>query len=262
MNKGKFLSIFLFLVTLAAVLVVVLWQFILPEDIKDSMGIIRWRRNSDVPLPTPQTPPWMGEMIVANANRSNQRTSENILLNALGQLQISGPENIMAYISMQSTCATIRPYLKIFERNHKDLPDSQLFVRLFKAVEKFHLSFCGNNERYRRIFSMHEVELTALHEQFVDCEGEPDWYERTNSTTRCAEADNVVKCYGETLKSEIDESTARAYVCLLETVLNVAMVGPCNFTTVSIDLSFNSTGSSSVFTTEILFFTLLVVFML
>lgn len=259
MKQAKFISIFILLLILIALLVVALWCVLLPEDVKDTIGIIRWRRNMDLP---PQTPAWMEQMIETNSNKSHQRTTENVLLNALGQLEISGPENIMTYITRESSCKTLKAHIKTFERIHKDLPDSQLFVRLFKAIEKFHFMFCGRDERYRKVFSQHDVELLALHEQFVDCEGSPDQYENPNSTIRCAEADNIVKCNVETLKSEIGERAARVYECIFEAVLDEAMIQPCNFTTVKGELSFKSAGNSNHFKATILFFTFVIIFML
>lgn len=261
MKKEKFISLLIFSIVFLGLVVTVLWRFILPLDIKESISIIRWRREMDPPPTTPT--PIIDIMIESSSNKTTQRTSENILLNALGHLQISCPEDIMAFIQMQSSCSDIKPYLKVFERNHKDLSDDQLFVRLFKAVEKFYAIFCGKNERFRRIFIEHEAELKGLHEQFADCQGAPDWYENKNSSLRCTEAANIVKCYGESLRNEINESTARAFVCLLEQVLNVTMTGPCSFTTVAIDLSFHSSSASnsSEFIAIILFFTLVVIFM-
>jgi hypothetical protein len=259
MKQGKFISILLFSLVLIALTIVLLWRFILPLNIKESIGFIRWRRTMELPLP----PPPIMEMIETSNNRSNQRTSENILLSALGQLQISGPEDIMEFTAMESSCALIRPHLKVYEKHHEDLPDAKLYVRLFKAVEQFYAAFCGRNQRLRQLFTEHEDEMKALHEQFVDCDGAPDWYENKNDTTRCAEANSIVKCYGETLRNEIDESIARAFVGLLESVLNVSMAKPCSFTTSAIDLSFRSSDASksSGFTAKILFFTLVVAFM-
>jgi hypothetical protein len=211
-------------------------------------------------LLTPPEP--IVNMIQANSNRSNQRTSENILLNALGQMGISGPEDIMMFTAMQSGCSVIQPFLRTFERNHQSLSDTELYVRLFRAIERFYGAFCGKSERFRRIFSQHEAEMKDLHEQFIDCEGPPD--ENKNSTLRCIEAANIVKCYSETLRTEIDEITAKAFVCLLEAVMNASMPGPCKFTTSSVDLSFYSSSAhkSSEFTARFLFFMFIVVFIL
>lgn len=264
MKKAKFITIFILLLILITLLVVALWCVLLPGDVKDTIGSLRWRRDMEIPPSLPQAPAWMEQMIEANYNKSHHRTSENVLLNALGQLQISGPENIMTYITQDSPCKTLKPHIKTFERIHKDLPDSQLFVRLFKAIEKFYFAYCGRDERYRKLFSPHDAELIALHEQFVDCEGSPDWYENPNSTTRCAEANEVVKCNVETLQTEIGERAAKAYQCIFEVVLDAVMIHPCNFTTVTMsELSFKSaaeipSGSKAL----ILFFTFVVIFML
>lgn len=152
------------------------------------------------------------------------------MLNALGQLKISAPENIMTYITLESPCKKLKPYINVFERYRKDVPDKKLYVRLFNAIQNFHSVYCGRDERYRKMFSQQQEELLKLHENFEDCEGEPDWYENGNATVRCVNARNIMNCYSETLRIEIGSRVARAWNCIFERVINEAMVQSCNFT--------------------------------
>lgn len=254
MTKKQVVSFFLLFVVMLLLLIVGVWCYVLPKDVKQTIENIRWRRNFN----SPQAPDWMERMIRENSNKSLSRESENVLLNALGQLQISGPENIMTYITKDTPCKKLKPSLKIFEKYEKDLPQTQLYVRLFRAVRKFYLLYCGKDERYRKVLLRYESELIGIREQFIDCEGSPDWYDNLNSTKRCAEANDVLKCDYETLRSEIGVRASKAFSCIFKSVLEETMIQTCNLTTVS----FESAGSSNEFSATILFFTFAVIFML
>lgn len=254
MKREKFVPLFLFVVILLSVLVVTVWCYVLPEDVKCYIQKSRWRRN----LNSPQAPDWMERMIRENSNKSLHRTSENVLLNALGQLQISGPENVMTYITKDSPCKELKPSLKIFQKYQRDLPETQLYARLFRAVRKFYFLYCGKDEQYRKLLSRFQDDLKAVHEQFKDCEGSPDWFDILNSTKRCDEANEVLNCNYETLKSEIGTRAAKAYNCIFKVVLEETMIQTCNLTSVTVE----STGSSNEFKATILFFTSSVIFLL
>lgn len=248
-KSSKCLYIFILLPVFIALLFLFLWSFIVPQDLKDTVGILRWRRN--VTSPSISSPEWMDQMIQTNTNKSNHRVGENVLLNALGQLEISGPENVMTYVTLESSCKKLKPHLIVFERYRKDLPDKMLYVRLFKAVKKFYSIYCGRDERFQKLFAKWQDQLQGLHEQFVDCEGDPDWYEESNVTNLCENAINIVNCYSDSLEMETSKSVAKAWKCLFQLVLNEAMIHPCQFMSMKQEFSlediFSSSGSSEQF---------------
>lgn len=227
MKSAKFISIFILLLVAITLAAAALWWILLPQDVEDIVGVLRQRRNMEL---RQQPPAWMKEMLERHSNNSVGRTGENVLLNALGQMEVSGPENIMNYITHNSACKELRRHIIVFERYRAHLPDDELYVRLFKAIESFHAIYCGKDERYRKLFSRWQDELLGLHEQFVDCEGQPDWYENPNATTRCADAKVIMMCNVNSLRLEIGESVAKAWKFIFKSVLDKAMVQPCNFT--------------------------------
>ena len=231
MKNAKFASIFILLLILITLLIVALWCILLPEDVKDAVGSFRWRRKMELPRSEESTPEWIEELIETNSNKTLARKEENVMVNALGQLQVSGPENIMAYITLESPCKKLKSSLNVFARYHKNVDDKNLYIRLFKAIKKFHSIYCGPDERYRKLFSEYQDELLGLHEQFVDCDGDPDWFENPNNTKLCADAESVVNCYVQSLKLEIGEVVSKAWKCIFTQVLNEVLLSPCNFLT-------------------------------
>lgn len=242
MKGAKFVSILILLVILILLLIVALWCVLLPEDVKDALGSERWRRKSE--LKPPQSPEWMRQKVERTHNRSRAFFAERVLFNALGNLEISGPEDVMTYITLDS-CKNLKRFVDTFERYWDSLFEENLSVRLSKAIRNFHSIYCGRDERYRKLFSQWQDELLGLHEQFVDCEGAPDWFENTNATNRCSEANNVMNCVGATLEMEIGSQAAKAWKCLFRAVVNEAMIHPCSFTHSRSDFPFDD-GSIAV----------------
>lgn len=221
MKDAKFISIFVLLLILITLLIFTLWCVVLPEDAKDTVETLRRRR---------ELPHWVEQKIEKSTNESLRRSSENALLTALGRLMISSPEDIMTFITLDSPCKHLKPYIEIFERHHKDLPDNQLFVRLFKAIKTFNFIYCGRDERYRKLFAKWQDELLNLHENFEDCEGARDWYENINATVRCEDARSIEKCYVVALQTQLGVDVASAWKCIFKPVVNQAMIQPCNGT--------------------------------
>lgn len=228
---------------LIALLIAALWCILVPENVENSVGIWRLRRTSK--LSPHRTSEWMEQIIQVNSNKSNQRNGENVLVNALGHLGISAPEHVMTYVTLESPCKKMKPHLNVFERYQDDVPDKKLYVHLFKAVRKFYSIYCGRDERYQKLFSKWQDQLLRLHEQFIDCDGAPDWYENSNVTNLCESARNVVNCYSESLTMETSKSVAKAWKCLFQSVLNEAMLKPCQFSSSRREFSFEDVFSSA-----------------
>jgi len=250
--KGK-VGFVILLILITSLIVALCFVLLWPEQLERTIGTsLRWKRTSQLPeqqQQQQQAPKWINEMIETNSNKTLIRTEENVLLNALGQLEISSPEDVMTYITLDAGCKKLKRYRDVFEKNHKDVPDSVLYVRLFRSITTFHTLYCGRDERYRRIFAELQDELLGLHEEFLDCNGQPDWYETTNSTVVCATAEGISNCYAHKLRAQIDDVAAvTVWTCVFQSVLNAAMLTPCNFSRVlnSADAVNFSTKSSQV----------------
>lgn len=245
LKNFKFCSIFVLLLILITLAALILWCLLLPEDVKDALGMLRRRRNMEVETEHP--PRWIEELVQTNVNKTVERKGENVLINALGQLGISSPENIMAMITLDSPCKNLKPHLNAFGRHHEDVPDTNLYARLFNAIKKFASIYCGPDERYRKLFTKWQEVLLGLHEQFVDCDGQPDWFENTNATSVCASAENIMNCYGESLRVEIGDVGAKAWKWIFTHAVNELTVKPCKFSAQNVVLSSDEVfGSSSV----------------
>ncbi|CRK87300.1 CLUMA_CG001102, isoform A [Clunio marinus] len=193
-----------------------------------------------------QTPVWINEIIETSGNKSRGRASENVLLNGLAQLEISSPENIMTYITHESPCKKLKPYVNAFKRYRHNLPSNSLYVRLFKAVEKFRSIYCTNEDKYRRIFLQHQDELISLHEQFADCDGKPDWYENMNASNLCEDAKNILNCYEDALCKEVGCGVAEAWSFIFQQIMNETLIRPCDFPSKQIKFPFDISNDSVV----------------
>lgn len=178
--------------------------------------------------------PLLNNEIIQDINNKTLIHSEvNILMVSLGQLEISSPEKIMAYINDDNGCKKMKHYLGIYKKNHKNVANNNLYVRLFKGIEKFYTLFCGNDDHhYRRIISSCEESLRSLHEQFIDCEGKLDWYEKVNSSIVCSDAKNILECYHTVTLTKCNADVARKLTHLFEYVLNALLIPSCNFTSI------------------------------
>lgn len=178
--------------------------------------------------------PLLDNRIIQDINNKTLIHSEvNILMVALGQLEISSPEKIMAYITVDNGCKKMKHYLGIYYKNHLNLANNILYVRLFKGIEKFHTLFCGKDDQhYHRVISSCEEPLRSLHEQFLDCEGKLDWYEKMNSSIVCSDARSILECYHTVTITKCNSDVARHLIHLLQYIMNAVLIPPCDFTTI------------------------------
>jgi hypothetical protein len=228
MKKSKVVAIVAFTIILITSLIASMWYVIARDDIGMTLeGFRRRRSNKET---TTNEPQWIGELMQKNENRSETREIENLLASALGKLEISSPEDLMKYTSIDNCgCKELRHSLNIFERNYKgDLKSNWLYVALFRAVATFHRSVCRKSEQCWKHFVPHQRILIGLHEQFADCEGQPDWFEK-NATFACAEAKNIIKCYHRALQMEADSKLINIFIRIFQNVINAALSERCQF---------------------------------
>lgn len=156
---------------------------------------------------------------------------ENVLEVALAKLLITSPEDIMTtFVTREGFgCKQLKHSLRTFGTNYVgDLKSDLVYVRLFRSIGKFFQLFCDQNEKYRKVFTPFQDELIKLHEEFMDCQGSLDWYER-NSTIACIEAGKIIECYHEALIFDIDNKFIYHYIDVFEKIINEALSKPCKF---------------------------------
>lgn len=169
----------------------------------------------------------------ASKNKSRLREMENSLEIALAKLLITSPEDIMITFMTRENfgCKDLKRALQTFSSRYDgDLKSELVYVRLFRSIAKFFQLLCNDNhnEKLRKIFNPWQDELLKLHEEFVDCQGTLDWYER-NSTFACAEANKIIECYHAAMSFDISRKVVRNYLEVFEKVMNEAMSESCKF---------------------------------
>lgn len=156
---------------------------------------------------------------------------ENVLEVALAKLLITSPEDIMTtFVTRENFgCKELKRSLRTFGTSYVgDLKSDLVYVRLFRSIGKFFQLFCDQNEKYRKIFTPLQDELVKLHEEFIDCQGSLDWYEK-NSTLACAEANRIIECYHEALIFDIGNKFVYHYIDVFKKIINEALSKPCKF---------------------------------
>lgn len=221
-------SIILFL--LIASTIASIWFIFYRKNLETVLENFRMRRSNE--NATSESPPWISNMMEAKENRSQLREEENVLATALAKLLITSPEDIMnKFITDEENfgCKKIDRALNVFKKNFNgDLNDNSAYVRLFRSLGKFHQLICGQNEKYRIIFTPSQDEMVKLHEQFLACSGEMDWYEK-NETISCVEAQKILDCYHEALVYDVGEKVSYFHDYIFKQVINAALNQPCKF---------------------------------
>lgn len=125
---------------------------------------------------------------------------ENQLMLNLANLQITSPERIILQIT-----GTRKPYdvcdkvLKMInntlrgQRECHPLEPDNLYVKLFRGLEMFVSAYC-RDDQFQRSFNHHLDCYNELHEEYIDCEGLPDWFENSNKSKLCLVFRDIVEC--------------------------------------------------------------------
>lgn len=156
---------------------------------------------------------------------------ENVLEVTLAKLLITSPEDLMtSYVTRENFgCKDLKRSLKVFSSNYNgNLKSNLVYVRLFRSIGKFCQHFCGREEKYRKIFTPWQEEFMKLHEEFQDCQGRLDWYEK-NSTFACDEANKIIECYHEALTFAINDKVIYHYIEVFKRIINEALSSSCKF---------------------------------
>ncbi|XP_055910646.1 uncharacterized protein LOC129945009 isoform X2 [Eupeodes corollae] len=125
---------------------------------------------------------------------------ENQIMLQLAKIYIISPERVLILLtsdSLQETCKDIsKAMVKINKTQSGCIPLSSenLYMKLLKTLKFFDASFCQSDSRLKKKINQIGDCLSELREEFLDCEGSPDWYENMNDTIRCHVLNDITNC--------------------------------------------------------------------
>lgn len=106
------------------------------------------------------------------------------------------------------------------------LPNNSLYIRLYEGTKKFNSLFCLNQEFKKKILT-YVTCFNDLREEFIDCEGEGDWYENSNSTSVCDTFKTIIECDYTRTAEECGDEAAFILTCLSKTVFETVLIPKC-----------------------------------
>uniref|UniRef100_A0A1I8M925 DDE_3 domain-containing protein n=1 Tax=Musca domestica TaxID=7370 RepID=A0A1I8M925_MUSDO len=139
---------------------------------------------------------------IKDNNRIPGHCDENKILQQFARLYITSPERIVHLLTERplfNTCNQVSDVLtkinKILTR-HQAFSVDNLYVKLYNGLKHFDDNIC------QRSFSAEDKDLTnyqdciqELHEDLIECEGPPDWFEKTNEAVVCQYLNDIVNCH-------------------------------------------------------------------
>ncbi|XP_065361767.1 uncharacterized protein LOC135955341 [Calliphora vicina] len=130
-----------------------------------------------------------------------ENCDENQLILQLARLYVTSPERIILLLSTKSitkTCQDVSDVLQQINQTVSDcipLPQDNLYMKLFNGLDYFNSYVClyNPNTRSNHLTNYHEC-LTELREDLYDCEGPPDWFEKSNEAVVCQYYNEIINC--------------------------------------------------------------------
>ncbi|XP_055389968.1 uncharacterized protein LOC129618953 [Condylostylus longicornis] len=135
--------------------------------------------------------------VETNSNKL-KNCNENLLLVHLAKFYITSPERIIFLTTVESidiTCEKLSQFIRIIERESQNcirLNNDNLYSKLYVSVIIYYENFCEINSKELQTYNYC---LQELRTSYMDCEGPPDWYERSNQTEVCEIFLKLMNCY-------------------------------------------------------------------
>jgi hypothetical protein len=149
----------------------------------------------------------------------------------LASLRVSSPETILAMIDSEENCLKLKQTINVVEKDYggcKNLGKNSLYIKLFDGAKKFHSLFCMDEEFKQQMMKFQEC-YQDLREDYIDCQGEGDWFEFTNSSNGCDTYRSIIECnYLKTAEICSDEA-AYLLTCLSRPIFDAVLIPKCNF---------------------------------
>ncbi|KAL9903531.1 uncharacterized protein LOC119637953 [Glossina fuscipes] len=130
-----------------------------------------------------------------------EHCDENQLLLQLARLYVTSPEGIVLLLStksLRSTCKEVSGVLTHINDtlgNSEPPPPDNLYMKLYLALDYFNHFICYYNgkPKTKHITDYHDC-FRELREDIVECEGPPDWFEKSNEAVVCQYLNDIINC--------------------------------------------------------------------
>lgn len=125
---------------------------------------------------------------------------ENQIMLHLAKMYIVSPERVLMLLttdSLEDTCKRISEEMekiKMTQEGCIPLSSENLYMKLLKTFKYFDAEICPPDSRLRKKLDKTGDCLRELKEEFLSCEGSPDWYENMNDTVRCQSLNEIANC--------------------------------------------------------------------
>lgn len=136
-----------------------------------------------------------------NSKELKDNCDENQLLLQLARLYVTSPERIISLLSsksLKSTCQEISDVLQHINATLSDsipLPKENLYMKLNSGLDYFNSFICLYNPSSRGSHLTRHLEcIQELHDDLIECEGPPDWFEKSNAAVVCQYYNDIINC--------------------------------------------------------------------
>ncbi|XP_059224481.1 uncharacterized protein LOC106087352 [Stomoxys calcitrans] len=127
---------------------------------------------------------------------------ENKLLLQFARLNIISPERIILLLAIRplhETCQDISDVLnnmnETFPQN-QSMPQGNLYMKLYKGLNYFNKEICRADKRIQENHLLNYQDCwPELPNYLIECEGPPDWFEKSNKDVVCQYFHDIVNCY-------------------------------------------------------------------
>ncbi|XP_055842167.1 uncharacterized protein LOC129909182 [Episyrphus balteatus] len=136
----------------------------------------------------------------SEAKIPKEMCDENQIMLQLAKMYIVSPERVLMLLttdSLQETCKNLSEAMEKINKTQTGcipLNSENLYMKLLKTVKFFDASICQGDSRLKKKIDKIGDCLPELREEFLDCEGAPDWYENINDTLRCQALNDITNC--------------------------------------------------------------------
>ncbi|TMW51494.1 hypothetical protein DOY81_003399 [Sarcophaga bullata] len=126
---------------------------------------------------------------------------EKQLILQLARLYVTSPERIvllLTSISLRNTCERVSDILHNINQTLTEcvpLAHDNLYMRLTCGLDYFNTQICLNTMHSDKSFLRIQREcISELHEDLLECEGPPDWFEKSNKEVVCEYYQDIINC--------------------------------------------------------------------
>ncbi|XP_017469755.1 PREDICTED: uncharacterized protein LOC108361615 [Rhagoletis zephyria] len=118
----------------------------------------------------------------------------------LACIRVTSPERILLLLTWDSvgnTCNSTHRVLGHINDTLTDCvpsPTTNLYMRLYRALEFFDEQICGRAETKSKHLENYRSCISELRDDFIDCEGPADWFEKRSKAYVCRQFTEIINC--------------------------------------------------------------------